>query len=207
VRHLGNQAGAASAASVAAGHIGLGPGLIDEDQAPRIKPALILLPSSAAAGDVGPVLLAGMQAFFETHPYASKEPPHRAVARRGATRRQLGHHTAQGEVRLLGNPRQQPPPLAFQQQRPPAAHLVGRRAAGRPVTLRPLHHAVDTHPKQRRRRPARATARDRSDNAIPKILGIGPRHRCRPPTPASILNQKPGPLGTAGVSKMLVHRL
>jgi hypothetical protein len=49
---------------VATGHVGLGPGLIDEDQAPRIKPTLILLPLQAAAGDVGPVLLAGVQAFF-----------------------------------------------------------------------------------------------------------------------------------------------
>ncbi len=64
VRHLGNQARPTPRASVAAGHVGLGPGLVDEDQAPGIKPALILLPPGAPSGDVGPILLAGVQAFF-----------------------------------------------------------------------------------------------------------------------------------------------
>jgi hypothetical protein len=50
VRHLGNQTAAAGTASVPAGHVGLGPGLVDEHQAPQVKPALILL--------------AGVQAFF-----------------------------------------------------------------------------------------------------------------------------------------------
>jgi hypothetical protein len=49
---------------VLAGHIGLGPGLVDEDQAVRIKTPLILLPLGAPAGDVGAVLLGGEQAFF-----------------------------------------------------------------------------------------------------------------------------------------------
>ena len=64
VRHLGNQARAAQRASVTAGHVGLGPSLVDEDQAPWIKPALILLPPLPPQGDVRPVLLAGVQAFF-----------------------------------------------------------------------------------------------------------------------------------------------
>jgi hypothetical protein len=49
---------------VAAGHVGLGPGLVDEHQTFGIKPALMLLPSGAPACDVGAVLLAGVQAFF-----------------------------------------------------------------------------------------------------------------------------------------------
>jgi hypothetical protein len=64
VRHLGHQAGAAPRAPAAAGHVGLGPSLVDEDQASRIKSVLILLPLAAAARDVRPVLLAGVQAFF-----------------------------------------------------------------------------------------------------------------------------------------------
>jgi hypothetical protein len=64
VRHLGDQARAAQRAPAAAGHVGLGPGLVDEDQAPWVKPALILLPPQPPQGDVGPVLLAGVQAFF-----------------------------------------------------------------------------------------------------------------------------------------------
>jgi hypothetical protein len=47
-----------------AGHIGLGPGLVEEHQAPGVKPALVRLPPRPPAGDVGAILLAGMQAFF-----------------------------------------------------------------------------------------------------------------------------------------------
>ena len=64
VRHLGDQPRAAAAAAMAAGHIGFGPGLVDEYQAPGVKPALMRLPSGPAAGDVGAILLAGVQNFF-----------------------------------------------------------------------------------------------------------------------------------------------
>jgi hypothetical protein len=50
--------------AVAARHVGLGPGLVDEDQARRIKPPLILSPLRPSPGDVGTVLFAGVQAFF-----------------------------------------------------------------------------------------------------------------------------------------------
>ena len=45
-------------------HIGLGPGLINEDKARGIKATLILLPLLAPVSDVGPVLLAGEHGFF-----------------------------------------------------------------------------------------------------------------------------------------------
>ena len=64
VRHLGDQPRAAAAASVAAGHVGLGPSLIDEHQALGVKSALIRLPPGPPAGDVGAILFAGVQAFF-----------------------------------------------------------------------------------------------------------------------------------------------
>jgi len=56
----GDQAGATRRAPVAAGHIGLGPGFVDEHQALGVKPALVLLPSDPPAGDVGAVLLTGV---------------------------------------------------------------------------------------------------------------------------------------------------
>jgi hypothetical protein len=49
---------------MAPGHVGLGPGLVDKDQAFGVKPALVCLPPLAPAGDVGAVLFAGMQALF-----------------------------------------------------------------------------------------------------------------------------------------------
>jgi hypothetical protein len=64
VRRFGDQPLAARRATMATGHVGLGPGLVDEDQAGRINPALVLPPLSPSPRDVGPILLAGVQAFF-----------------------------------------------------------------------------------------------------------------------------------------------
>ena len=55
---------APGAAAMATGHVGLGPGLIQEDEAPRIQLALPALPPAAAAHDVRPILLGGHQTFF-----------------------------------------------------------------------------------------------------------------------------------------------
>src|SRR5437763_17031702 len=46
IRHLGDQPRTAGAASVMAGHVGLGPGLVDEHQPLGIKPALICYSSN-----------------------------------------------------------------------------------------------------------------------------------------------------------------
>jgi hypothetical protein len=45
-------------------HVRLGPGLVDEDKARRIDPALMTLPPRAAAGDVRPILFGRQNAFF-----------------------------------------------------------------------------------------------------------------------------------------------
>ena len=45
-------------------HVGLGPGLVDEDQALRVDPVLILRPLRSPARDVGTIVLAGDHGFF-----------------------------------------------------------------------------------------------------------------------------------------------
>ena len=65
VRDLGCEPAAARRPAPQGGHVGLGPGLVDEDQAFRIDLALILLPLRASAGDVRTVTFAGDDAFFE----------------------------------------------------------------------------------------------------------------------------------------------
>jgi len=45
-------------------HIGLGPGLVDEDQACRVDPGLIFLPLLTPSRDVRAILLAGEHGFF-----------------------------------------------------------------------------------------------------------------------------------------------
>jgi hypothetical protein len=62
--HLGQQFVSARSPAAEPRHIGLGPGLVDEDQTCRIKPALMRLPAQAFARDVGAILLGGEQRFF-----------------------------------------------------------------------------------------------------------------------------------------------
>ena len=59
-----NQALALRAAAIQARHVGLGPGLVDEDELGWIKRGLIAPPSQARGGHVRPVLLGGVHGFF-----------------------------------------------------------------------------------------------------------------------------------------------
>lgn len=59
MRHRRDQALAPSCAAVGAGHVGLGPGLIDKDQARGVNPALMTFPAFALVGDIGPIRLGG----------------------------------------------------------------------------------------------------------------------------------------------------
>ena len=61
---LADQPLAARAAAPGADHLGVGPGLVDEDQALGVKLALGGLPGEAALGHVRPILLGGVQSFF-----------------------------------------------------------------------------------------------------------------------------------------------
>ena len=64
VRHFGMETLPLGCPATQRGHVGLGPGLVDEDEAPGIKPPLILLPLPAPPGHLGPELFGGQHAFF-----------------------------------------------------------------------------------------------------------------------------------------------
>ena len=64
IGHLGMEPPAPRRPTPQRGHVGFGPGLVDEDQAPGIKSALILLPLFAPARDLWPELLGRQHAFF-----------------------------------------------------------------------------------------------------------------------------------------------
>jgi hypothetical protein len=66
VRDLCAQPLAARRPAVRAGHVGLGPGLVEEDQAGRIDAALILAPLRAPTAYVRAILLARDQRLFLT---------------------------------------------------------------------------------------------------------------------------------------------
>jgi hypothetical protein len=54
----------APASAPGPGHVGAGAGLVDEDQLTWIKQLLCASPAFARGRDVGPILLAGVDAFF-----------------------------------------------------------------------------------------------------------------------------------------------
>ena len=85
-------------------HVGFGPGVIDEDQAGRIKPPLILSPLRPPPGDVRTILFAGLQAFFEADALVLEEVPHREVAHFDPARRELRSKRPQCDVGLLRQP-------------------------------------------------------------------------------------------------------
>ena len=64
MRHSGDETLSTQGPAISAGHVGLGPGLVDKDQARWVNAVLMALPSFALAGDVGPILLGGAQGFF-----------------------------------------------------------------------------------------------------------------------------------------------
>ena len=161
---------------MAARHIGLGPGLINEDEAARIKLALIPLPLRSPLGDVGTILLAGVQAFFEADALVLEEVPDRIVADLDSALRQLGKQRPQRHIRLLSKTSQQPGAFSGKCIAPRPTHPSCRRATGRPEPLRPLHHAGDADSKGCRNRPAALASRNRRNHAFAKIKGIGSRH-------------------------------
>jgi len=64
MRRTTDQALPTSTAAMASMHVGLGPGLINEDQAPGIEAVLIIAPPPACGSDVRPVLFVGQHGFF-----------------------------------------------------------------------------------------------------------------------------------------------
>lgn len=64
VRHTGPEALASGRAPVSAGHLGAGPGLVDEHQPGRIEFELVLEPGLSALQDVWAILLRGVGCLF-----------------------------------------------------------------------------------------------------------------------------------------------
>ena len=64
IRHLGMEPFALGCPAAQRGHIGLGPGFVDEDEAAGIKPPLVFLPLLAPPCHLGAELFGGQHAFF-----------------------------------------------------------------------------------------------------------------------------------------------
>jgi hypothetical protein len=157
------------APAVRAGHVGLGPGFIDEHQPPGINLVPISPPLLAPACDVRSILFAGAQAFFEAEAGSIKDMPHRVVAHRDATFPELGQQGTSGDVRLRRNPRLQPFPLFGQCKLPLAAHWQSGRAAGLTGAPDPADRRGLTDIVMLRRRLAAHSTMNRGNHAFTQI--------------------------------------
>src|ERR1700734_1147425 len=77
--------------------------------------------------------------FFERHAFMVKKMPERIIADHQAAIGQLLEQSPQREIRLLGDPRQNPIPLARHKVRPVATHFQRSRTANGALSLLPLH--------------------------------------------------------------------
>jgi hypothetical protein len=101
VRDLANEALATWRPSAQWGHVVLGPGLVDEDQALRGDATLILCPLRPSPRDVGTIAFASHHAFFEAELLGVHELPDRTVIGFKAAPDELDHEPAQGKVSVL----------------------------------------------------------------------------------------------------------
>jgi hypothetical protein len=142
---LATRALASGAAAVGARHVGFGPGFVDEHKAGGINRRLARLPVLAPEGDVRPILFGRAKAFFERHALMLEKMPKSLIAHHQASVSQFLEKGAQRQVRLLGDPGEQPIPLARHEVRSAAAHPQRRRASHGAMALRPLHQARHTN--------------------------------------------------------------
>ena len=136
----------------------------------------------------------GRMLFFERDALGREQLPNRPVADSHAAPGQLGRQRAQGQVRLVPNPRQQPGALVRQNSASRAAHRLGCSAARRAQPLRPLGSTRNADAEYVSRRTDRLPANDRGSNAGPEIIRIGLGHPCWPPTPSTHLESHTRPV-------------
>jgi len=194
VRHASSERDTPPPPGVGANHVGLRPGLIDEDEARRID-----LPLGVASTGPGARRCQGDPArsqtlFFEADALAFERTPERIAGHHDTAFTELPRQRVQGQIRLLSQPPQQPAALLLRQLRPSAAHGLGGRAA------RPARAATTSPRSQRPRcmaRPpsGRLAARYRRHDTLTQIEKVGSRHPCWPPSPACSLNQNSPDLG------------
>jgi len=128
--------------------------------------------------------------FFEADAFVLEEVPDREVADFDAPLRQLGYQRPQGDIWLLGQAGQQPVTLRGQGVGSMSPHRTGRRIAGRPEPLRPLHDAGNAHTEGGRNLPATLPAQNRGHHSFAKIKRIWSSHRMLASNPSQHLESE-----------------
>ncbi len=187
------QACSARRPAVAPGHVGLGPGLVDEHQSRRIDALLMASPAPAMALYVGAILLAcDERLFFERDANAAEEAAHhRRVGSHPRLRQQPVAKRLQSDVGFL---RSQPFEILTMRLEPRtqvSAHLARRPRTAPFEALHPLDRRGLAHPKAvRSRTPAHPPTKHRVNHPVAQILRICTGHPCWPPSSQQVESEQ-----------------
>src|SRR6516164_4517237 len=107
LRHTANQALTARATTAQPHHLGIGGGLVNEDQPGGIKHALFSHPAPARPPTSARSCSAARRLFFESNLVTLKEAPDRGAAASNLVLAHRRNHFVQCQVRLLLNQTQQ----------------------------------------------------------------------------------------------------
>ena len=173
MRNFREQGRALGRPAASAGHVRLGPSLVQKNQSFRCQPALIFLPEPAFASPVPTIRLGGPY-VFETEPGVTNQAPDRDLAGDNAALAQLNRQGPHRQILLLGQPTKNPSLMRRQSASLLAPLRLCRRTTRLPRTLRPLHSTRNTDRKQRCHFPARATRQNRRRNTFPQVIRIMP---------------------------------
>jgi hypothetical protein len=169
IRPSGAQPLILAATTVRACHIGLGPCLVDKDQAFWIKTPLATLPACPSAPDVLPVLFARQHAFFEAAPFGPEEARQRISIDSDAAHVQKSlAKRSQRNVLCQCNNRQKPVLVRLYLRWTITACASVSAVSKAAVTLHPLDRSRSADLKKTRHLPAtRAVTLNRIDHAVP----------------------------------------
>lgn len=194
LQDFGDQPSAARRAAVAAGNVGLGPGLVDKDQAQTIKPPLIFFPLRSPSGDLKAIPRSlAYRLIFETDAFVLEEVPDRVAAHFDAARRELGQADP-----VMSDPAA-PKAVSATNRAPQLAHRADCHPSAAPPDCR-SHETVATTSRQAHLESgcdlsAALGRRNRRNHPLAKIKQIASGHRMPASVPASTSNQNEADLG------------
>lgn len=179
VRDLVDQSAPARRPAVKAGHVGLGPGLVDEDEPRRIDELLILAPSDPVALYVRTVLLAGDERLFlGVKPMRRRNRLINEVSALTLSQQPVAQRL-KGDVGFLGVTGFEELSMTLELQTLVAAHLSRGPQTCSLETLDPFDRNRFADPKARRSAPTAHTALyDRINHTVAQILRVRSGHSC-----------------------------
>jgi hypothetical protein len=176
VGHGGHEPLAAARAAMPPGHVGRGPGLVDEDQLLWLQLRLLRARRALPRRRRADPARRRAGSFFSRQPAGGKEAADRGWADLDVLGRQAGLQLGDGEVRFGRKERLDPLGMVGELGALPAADLVGLERAALAPALHQLDHEARADVVLGGGRVARYTTLDRPHHPFAQIHRIRSRH-------------------------------